>query len=64
MDRRGWRGGDNGPALVMSSSGAPDPRDSQPMTNGRPRCAADSTAGSTVTKSHSADEHREGAAID
>ncbi|GAB2937686.1 hypothetical protein ACFMQL_16950 [Nonomuraea fastidiosa] len=64
MDLRGWRGGDNGPALVISSRGAPDPRDNQPITNGRSRCAADNTAGSTVTKSHSADELREGAAID
>ena len=61
--RRGWRGGVSGPALVMSSSGAPEPRESQPMTNGRLRWAADSTAGSTVTKSHSADELREGAVI-
>ncbi len=61
--RRGDRGGVSGPALVISSSGAPDPRDNQPMTKGRSRCAADSTAGSTFTKSHSADDVREGAVI-
>src|SRR5690606_37381582 len=63
-ERRGCRGGESGPAFVISSSGAPEPRESQPMTNGLPRAAADSAAGSTVTKSHSADELREGAAID
>ncbi len=45
----------HGPAFVISSSGAPPPRDSQPITNGSPRCAALSTAGRTATKSASAD---------
>ncbi len=38
----------SGPALVISSRGAPPPRDSQPAMNGR-RCAiAFSAAGSTA----------------
>ena len=37
----------SGPALVISSSGAPPPRENQPVTNGRRFCAASSTAGST-----------------
>ncbi|MFD0656027.1 hypothetical protein [Thermocatellispora tengchongensis] len=61
--RRGGRGGVSGPAFVISSSGVPEPRDSHPMTNARSRCAADSTAGRIVTKSHSADDVRDGAVI-
>jgi hypothetical protein len=52
--------GVSGPALVMSSSGAPPPRDIQATTNGRPPCAADSTAGRTPTKSRSAEGPRGG----
>ncbi len=40
-------GSGSGPALVISSSGAPPPRDSHPATNGRRCSAAFSTAGST-----------------
>ncbi len=40
-------GSGSGPALVISSRGAPLPRDSQPATNGRRCCAAFSTAGRT-----------------
>ncbi len=49
----GWPGAAMPPALVISSSGAPPPRESQPATKGWPRSAALSTAGSTATKSDS-----------
>jgi hypothetical protein len=41
-------------ALVISSSGEPAPRDSQPATNGRPWLAAASAAGRMLMKSCSA----------
>ena len=45
--RSGAPGSGSGPAFVISSSGAPPPRDSQPAMNGRRCMAALSAAGRT-----------------
>src|SRR4029077_13902146 len=51
-------------ALVIRSSGEPAPRDSQPVTNGRPRPAAASAAGRMPAKSCSAEPAGRGAVRD
>ena len=53
----------SGPALVISSSGAPPPRESQPMTNGLSRRAAERIAGRIAMKSCSAELARPGEVI-
>src|SRR6266542_3387622 len=53
----------SGPVLLMSSSGAPPPRESQPITNRSPRWAALRAAGRTETKSSSAELARAGTGI-